>query len=63
MNVEEKYQVPPYKATEYTKRAQWIVSKLINDGSSFLKPYTEAKIILEMAQASVETMLKLFEEG
>lgn len=63
LDIERKYKVPPYKAAEYTKRAQKLISQAMKDSSTFLKPYTEAKIILEIALAMANKTIELFEEG
>lgn len=63
MNIEEKYEVPPYQAAQYVKRAQSIVSKAVNDSTSFLQPYTETKIVLEIALAIAIKNCELFKEA
>lgn len=47
---------------EYTKTAQKIISTAMKDSTTFLKPYTEAKIILEISLAIVNKSVELFEE-
>lgn len=60
-DISHDYTISPYKAMEYTKQAQSIVSKLVSGSSSFTKPYTEAKIILVIAQTLIEKSIELFE--
>lgn len=63
MSITEKYRIPPYLGAEYMRKAQKIVTDLINKGSSFINPYTEASIILEIALSMMDKSLELFEEG
>lgn len=60
-DIATKYKIPPYKMVEYTKTAQKLISTAMKDSTVFLKPYTEAKIVLEIALAIVDKSVELFE--
>ena len=54
--IEQKYNIPPYKAVKMSKQAAKIVEQVLNNVSSFTEPYREAKIVIEMALLLLDKM-------
>nr|DAQ28905.1 MAG TPA: hypothetical protein [Caudoviricetes sp.] len=52
--LEEQFNIPPYKAAEMISQATKIVNNLLAKSTSFTQPYREAKLILKIARSLLD---------